>query len=184
MRAFAAGSTNRTSDYDITFELAHVSHKMDEAGAIERGERRRFGRATYSTAKYEERVADVVGGEGTKAGGESQELRSGKSTQARVYAEKDVRLASKLARGELDVLAREVDIVRTIKGNKDISAVAKEQRAAGYGPEDVGGRDMVAAFLSIAEESLAPYYTDKYRGSGRLWAKGGAGGAVETPSVL
>ena len=167
---------------NIGYKLAHFSHKLHDAGS--RDEQRGFGRATYSTAKYGERVADVVGGTGDRKGAQPQPLRSDKSERAGVFAAKDVNLAGKLAKEELDVLAREVDIVKSIKKNEQLTAVAKEGAAARYGPQDVGGQDMMAAFLGIAAKAFAPYYIDKYREKGRLWAKAGTGGTVDTPSVI
>lgn len=176
---------------NIGYKLDHYEHKLHEDTATDRTSERRTGRATYATAKYGERIADVVGGTGHsddaptnwygRKKGRGDKLRSKRSEGA--FQKKPVDLALRLGEEHRAMLAEEIYIVKNIKSSKTMTPVEKEIAAS----KRHAGRDAAKQkqlFLEIAQKSFAPYYLDKYSKDKRLWAKpGSGGGSVASPSV-
>lgn len=143
---------------NIGYKLAHYEHHDEEHGA---------GRATYSTAKYGERIGHLAL--------DPEDRLTTKSGDTKAVAkkwDKDVALFTKLSDEEREFLTDEIRIIHDIKKSPrftqpgqgdEASAEVAKKRGEGTPPEEL--------LLSIAKKSVAPFYLSK-------WEEGGGWGGV------
>ncbi|MHC5771285.1 MAG: eCIS core domain-containing protein [Nostoc sp.] len=139
---------------NIGYKLQHFKHKEEHHG---------LGRALIDTSKYGQRVSDLTLVQNANSGEAKESLFSEISEKTQNVLVDEIELVTEYKKGKISPNKEKIE-----------TPTAKENAAEKDFPE-MTMENVENAFLEIAQKTLGPYYWDKYKTKGQLWASKATG---------
>ncbi len=139
---------------NIGYKLQHFKHKEEHNG---------LGRALIDTSKYGQRVSDLALAQNANSKEAEESLFGEISEKSQNVLVNEIELVTEYKKGKISPNQEKIE-----------TPTAKEDAAEKDFPE-MTMKNVENAFLEITHKTLGPYYWDKYKTKGHLWASKATG---------